>query len=128
MFKEYIQWSPLRDFEINLIQLNMQQMKVKSGKREVKNSFVGVQFDFSKRKTNSNLEVLTMKVKGNYNVDDAIDFMFDGNQSDLSGLNSDKWENDEIKDAVRKQHLWWRTSWCCRVWWSYSSCFSSWSK
>ena len=128
MFKEYIQWSPLRDFEINLIQLNMQQMKVKSGKREVKNSFVGVQFDFSKRKTNSNLEVLTMKVKGNYNVDDAIDFMFDGNQSDLSGLNSDKWENDEIEDAVRKQHLWWRTSWCCRVWWSYSSCFSSWSK
>ena len=106
MFKEYIQWSPLRDFEINLIQLNMQQMKVKSGKREVKNSLVWVQFEFSKRKTNSNLEVLTMKVKKNYNVDDAIDFMFDGNQSDLSGLNSDKGENDEIEDAVRKQRLW----------------------
>ena len=46
-----------------------------------------------------------MKVKKNYNVDDAIDFMFDGNQSDLSGLNSDKEENDEIEDAVRKQRL-----------------------
>ena len=106
MFKEYTQWSLLRDFEINLIQLNMQQMKVKSGKRELKNSLVWVQFEFSKRKTNSNLEVLTMKVKKNYNVDDAIDFMFDGNQSDLSGLNSDKEENDEIEDAVRKQRLW----------------------
>ena len=42
-----------------------------------------------------------MKVKKNYNVDDAIDFIFDGNQSDLSGLSSDEEEIDEIEDAVR---------------------------
>ena len=42
-----------------------------------------------------------MKVKKNYNVDDAIDFIFDGNQSDLSGLSSDEEGNDEIEDAVR---------------------------
>ena len=42
-----------------------------------------------------------MKVKKNYNVDDAIDFIFDGNQSDLSGLNSGEEENDDIEDAAR---------------------------
>ena len=42
-----------------------------------------------------------MKVKKNYNVDVAIDFIFDGNQSDLSGLSSDEEGNDEIEDAVR---------------------------
>ena len=42
-----------------------------------------------------------MKKKENHNVDDAIDFMFDGGQSDLSGLSSDEEENDEIEDAVR---------------------------
>ena len=79
----------------------MRQMKMKSGKIEVKNSLFWVQFEFSKRKTNCSLEVLTMKVKKNYNVDDAIDFIFDGNQSDLSGLSSDEEGNDEIEDAVR---------------------------
>ena len=43
-----------------------------------------------------------MKVKKDYNVDDAIDLIFDGNQSDLSGLTSDEEEIDEIKDAVPK--------------------------
>ena len=43
-----------------------------------------------------------MKVKKNYNVDDAIDLIFDENQSDLSGLTSDEEEIDEIKDAVPK--------------------------
>ena len=42
-----------------------------------------------------------MKVKKNYNVDDAIEFIFDGNQSDLSSLSSDEEQNDEIEDAVR---------------------------
>ena len=42
-----------------------------------------------------------MKVKKNYNVDDAIDFTFNGNQSDLASLSSDEEENDEIEDAVR---------------------------
>ena len=37
----------------------------------------------------------------NYNVDDAIDLIFDGNQSDLSGLSSDEKEIDEIEGAVR---------------------------
>ena len=37
-----------------------------------------------------------MKVKKKYNVDDGIDFIFDGNQSDLSGLWPDKEENDKI--------------------------------
>ena len=41
------------------------------------------------------------KVKKNYNVDDAIDFIFDRNQSDLSGLSSDEKENDETKNPVR---------------------------
>ena len=43
-----------------------------------------------------------MKVKKDYNVDDAIDLIFDGNQSDLSGPTSDEEEIDEIKDAVPK--------------------------
>ena len=42
-----------------------------------------------------------MKVKKNYNVDDAIDFVFNGNQSDFSGLSSEEEENDVIEDAVR---------------------------
>ena len=42
-----------------------------------------------------------MKVKKNYNVDDAINFTFDRNQSDLLGLSLDDEENDEIEDAVR---------------------------
>ena len=42
-----------------------------------------------------------MKVKKNYNVDEAIDFLFDGNQSHLSGLSSDKEENNDIEDAVQ---------------------------
>ena len=41
-----------------------------------------------------------MKVKKNCN-DDTIDLIFDGNQSDLSGLSSDEEENDEIEDAVQ---------------------------
>ena len=41
-----------------------------------------------------------MKVKKNYNVDDAIDFIFDGNQSDLSRLGSDEEENNEENDEV----------------------------
>ena len=49
----------------------------------------------------SNLEVLMMKEKKNYNVDDAIDIMFNENHSDLSGLISDKEKNDVIKDVVR---------------------------
>ena len=40
-------------------------------------------------------------MKRNYNVDDAIDFVFDGKQSDLSGLSSDEEENNEIEDIVR---------------------------
>ena len=75
-------------------------MKVRSGKMEVKNSLVGFQFVFSKRKTNCNLEVPTMKVKNNYTVDDARDFIFNENQSDHSGLSWDEEENDDIKDAV----------------------------
>ena len=59
-----------------------------------------IQFEFSKRKTNCNLEVLTMKMKKNYNVDDAIDFIFGGNQSDLSGLSSDE---EEDEDAVQNK-------------------------
>ena len=43
-----------------------------------------------------------MKVKKNYNVnDDAIDFIFHENQSDLSSLTSDEEENDEMEDAVQ---------------------------
>ena len=42
-----------------------------------------------------------MKVKMNYNVDDVINFKFNGNQSDLSGLTLDEKENNEIWDAVR---------------------------
>ena len=42
-----------------------------------------------------------MKVKKNYNVDEAIDFLFDGNQSHLSGLSSDKEENNDTEDAVQ---------------------------
>ena len=42
-----------------------------------------------------------MKVKKNYNVDETIDFLFDGNQSHLSGLSSDKEENNDIEDAVQ---------------------------
>ena len=76
-------------------------MKVKSGKIEVKNSLLWVQSEFSKRKTNCNLEVLMKKVKKNYNVHDAIDFIFDRNQSDFSGLSSDEKENDETEDPVR---------------------------
>ena len=72
--------------------MNMRQMKVKCCKIEVKI----VQFEFSKGKTDYNLEVLTMKVKKKYNVDDGIDFIFDGNQSDLSGLWPDKEENNKI--------------------------------
>ena len=62
--------------------MNMRQMKVKC-KMEVKI----VQFEFNKRKT---------YVKKKYNVDDGIHFIFDGNQSDLSGLWPDKEENDKI--------------------------------
>ena len=36
--------------------------------------------------------MLTITVKKNYDVDGAIDFTFDGNQSDLSGLSSDEEE------------------------------------
>ena len=71
--------------------MNMRQMKVKC-KMEVKI----VQFEFNKRKTDYNLEVLTMKVKKKYSVDDGIHFIFDGNQSDLSGLWPDNEENDKI--------------------------------
>ena len=42
-----------------------------------------------------------MKVKKKYNVDYAIDFIFDGNKSYLSGLGSNEEKNDVIKDAVR---------------------------
>ena len=42
-----------------------------------------------------------MKLKNNYNVDDEIDFIFGGNQWDLSGPSSGEEENDEIEDAVR---------------------------
>ena len=38
-------------------------------------------------------------MKKNYNFDDAIDFIFDGNQSDLPGLSSDEKESDEIEGA-----------------------------
>ena len=79
----------------------MRQIKVKSSKIEVKNSLVSVQFEFSYRKTKCNLEVVTMKVKKSYNVDDATDLIFDRNQSDLSGLSSAEEEIDEIEDAVR---------------------------
>ena len=68
-----------------------------AGKIEVKYSLVWIQFEFSKRKTNFNFEELTMKK--NYNFDDAIDFIFDGNQSDLPGLSSDEKESDEIEGA-----------------------------
>ena len=62
-------------------------MKVKIGMKEVKNSLIWVQFDFGKRKTNyCNLEMLKMKVKKKTNVNDAINFVFDRTQSDLSGL------------------------------------------
>ena len=46
-----------------------------------------------------------MKMKKNYNVDDAIDFIFGGNQSDLSGLSSDEGENDKIEDEVQDKVL-----------------------
>ena len=39
-------------------------------------------------------------MKKNYNVKDAIDLIFDGNQSDLSGLSLDKEEINEIEDAI----------------------------
>ena len=42
-------------------------------------------FGFSKRKINCSLEVLTMKVKKNYNVDESY-----RNQWDISGLSSDE--------------------------------------
>ena len=45
--------------------------------------------------------MLTIKVKKNYNSDDAIDFIFDENQSDLSDLSSDEEENKKIEDTVR---------------------------
>ena len=98
---EYMQWIPFRGLEINPIRLNMWQMKMKSGKLEGKNSLVWFQFEFSNRNTNCNLEVLTMKVKTNYNVDDAIAFIFDGNQWDLWVHSSDEEENDEIEDTVQ---------------------------
>ena len=40
-----------------------------------------------------------MEVKKDYNFDDAIGFIFNGNQSDLSGL--DEEENNEIEDTVQ---------------------------
>ena len=40
-------------------------------------------------------------MKKNCNSDDAIDFIFDENQSDLSGLSSDEEENKKIEDTVR---------------------------
>ena len=76
-------------------------MKMKSGKLEGKNSLVWFQFEFSNRNTNCNLEVLTMKVKTNYNVDDAIAFILDGNQWDLWVHSSDEEENDENEDTVQ---------------------------
>ena len=42
-----------------------------------------------------------MKVKKNCNVDEAIDFLFDGNESDLSGLSLGEEENNAVEDAVR---------------------------
>ena len=42
-----------------------------------------------------------MEVKKDYNFDDAIDFIFNGNQSDLSGLSLDEEENNEIEDTVQ---------------------------
>ena len=42
-----------------------------------------------------------MKVKKNCNVDEAIDFLFDGNESDLSGLSLGEEENNDVEDAVR---------------------------
>ena len=42
-----------------------------------------------------------MKVKKNYNVDDATDFIFDRNQSDLLGISSyEEEQNTEIENAV----------------------------
>ena len=38
-----------------------------------------------------------MKAKKNYNVDDAINFIFDGNQSDILGLSLDEEENEECR-------------------------------
>ena len=79
----------------------MWQIKVKSGKIKVENSSVSVQSEFSQKNMKCNLEVLTMKVKENYNVDDAIDLIFDGNQSDLSVHSQNEEEIDEIEDAVQ---------------------------
>ena len=45
--------------------------------------------------------MLTMKVKTNYNVDDAIAFILDGNQWDLWVHSSDEEENDDIEDIVQ---------------------------
>ena len=42
-----------------------------------------------------------MKVKTNYNVDDAIAFILDGNQWDLWVHSSDEEENDDIEDIVQ---------------------------
>ena len=42
-------------------------------------------------------------MKKNCNVDDAIDFIFGGNQSDLSGLSSDEEKDDKIEDAVQNK-------------------------
>ena len=45
--------------------------------------------------------IVTMKVKKNYNADDAIDSILDGNQSVPPGRSSDEEKNDEIEDAVQ---------------------------
>ena len=45
--------------------------------------------------------MLTIKVKKNYNIDDAIDFIFHGNQSDLSGHGLDEQKKHEIENAVQ---------------------------
>ena len=42
-----------------------------------------------------------MKSEKKYNVDDAIDFISNGSESDLSGLSLDEEENNEIEDAVQ---------------------------
>lgn len=48
-------------------------MKLKNGKIEVK------KFEFSKKKRNCNLELLTMKVKKIYHAEGTLDFIFDQN-------------------------------------------------
>ena len=44
--------------------------------------------------------IVTMKVKKNYNADDAIDSILDGNQSVPPGRSSDEEKNDVPTDAA----------------------------